>query len=392
VRRLSKRTAVIAAVILIAAAHYLAFARYDSGDARDYLIPWYEHIVRSGRIAAFANPFGNYTPPYLYLLSASTYLDGAVEPAAILKLLAGVGAIWLAVGMYDLLRAVRSAWAFEGALGVLALPSVILNVSLLGQADCFWVAPCILAVASAARNRLVPMAVWAGVAIAFKAQAAFLAPFVISILLQQRAPLICWAIPPLIYAALMVPAWLVGWPATDLATIYLRQAAWQPEGGGIFVSNGASWWTIYGTYVPDLAIRTFWFGYLTTFAATVFFIHQVERLRISGKTLIAVAAIGAAMVPWLLPGMHDRYLLLADVLAYAWAVTSPSRRSIAAAILMQIASVAPVVAWAFSMKWLAPPACFFALAAMLLLWKQVREESLDDTAVPQGLASSFNLR
>src|SRR6476646_17787 len=128
---LRSRGAVVFLIIALAAAmHALPFAMYDPGDAHSYLIPWYEHILSSGRIAAFSIPFANYTPPYLYLLSASTLLDGLVEPVTTFKLLAWVGGVWLAIALYDLFRAAGSSWPLPGAVGTLLLPSVILNVSL----------------------------------------------------------------------------------------------------------------------------------------------------------------------------------------------------------------------------------------------------------------------
>ena len=68
------------------------------------------------------------------------------------------------------------------------------------------------------------MLVWCGIAFSIKAQAIFLAPFAIAFLISRRTPLRYWLIPPSVYAAMMAPAWAAGWPAADLATVYLRQA------------------------------------------------------------------------------------------------------------------------------------------------------------------------
>ena len=41
-------------------------------DFLDFLLPWYRHILATGPVAAFAQPFGDYTPSYLYLLAGAS--------------------------------------------------------------------------------------------------------------------------------------------------------------------------------------------------------------------------------------------------------------------------------------------------------------------------------
>lgn len=346
------------------ATHFLFFFRYPSGDVVWYFMPWYEHIVAHARIAVFANPFGNYTPPYLYLLSAASLLDGIVPTFYLIKLLACVGAAWLIFATYRLLRAlqVNPRMAFAVAF----IPSVTANASLLGQADTYWVAPCVLALGAAVRSRWTWVAFWSGLAFAFKAQAVFFAPFVLHLFITRRVPWITWLVAPAVYVAAMLPAWFAGWPAWDLATVYFRQALWQPDHGGYFISNGASWWTVYGWLDPSLALRTFWIGFVLAGAALLAGLILVPAL--SRRKLIALSVLSAAVFPFLLPGMHERFYLLADVLAFIYALAYPSRRSIAAAIFMQLASAIPVYTWAFEAEptqLVAPP--FAAIAIYLFL-------------------------
>ena len=346
-------------------ANAVPFFAYRPGDADFYLIPWYQHILAVGRIQVFAEPFSNYAPPYLYLLSGASILNRWVEPLIAIKLLACIGAIWMAYAVARLLQSLGCRFAVEGAIASLLLPTVILNVSLLGQADTFWVAPCVLGLVAAIERRLGAVAFWSGVALAFKLQAAFFAPFVLLLFLTRKAPWWCWLIPAIVYFAAMIPAWLVGWPASNLLTVYVRQATWQPE--RIFVSNAASWWTIYGAFFPRLAVKTFWIGYVTAAAAVVEYIRRLHKSDLSPRALAAAAALSAAGLPFLLPGMHERFTILADVLTYCLAFSERSRCTIAAAALMQIASAVTGYGWAFQKGLLELPACFFALGAIMLL-------------------------
>src|SRR3569623_1163472 len=64
-------------------------------DMTEFLAPWFDHIVASGPIAAFARPFGNYTPAYLYLLAAVAPFAGLIATPVLIKLvtLAGTAAL-----------------------------------------------------------------------------------------------------------------------------------------------------------------------------------------------------------------------------------------------------------------------------------------------------------
>lgn len=348
------------------ALHAPLFLRFSAGDVIWFVVPWYDHIVGNGRIAAFGRPFSNYAPPYLYLLSVTTLFDGLIQSYYLIKLLSWVGASWLVFAAIRLLQSLgREPMA---ALAVILLPSVAANVSMLGQADTFWVAPCVLALAAAVRRRWFWTAFFSGLAFAFKAQALFFAPFVMHLFLTRRASWKLWLVPAAVYVAAMVPAWLAGWPVWDLATIYLKQAAWQPGDGTLFISNGASWWTWFAYISPETAISSFWFGYVLTIAAVIAYAKFVS-LR-GDRELLLAAILSAGGMPFLLPGMHERFYMLADVLALIYALAFPSRRAIAAAILIQVASALPVYVWALEaepLQLVAPP---LAAIALFLFWRE----------------------
>jgi Gpi18-like mannosyltransferase len=364
-----ERTWFAALLIGIFALHAYPFFKYASGDLHRFVIGWYRNVADNGW-AAFAEPFSNYTPTYLYLLGITSLFDGIIGDHELLKLLSIVGAIWLALASARLLHILnRPRWY---ALGVLLLPSIVQNTSFFGQADVFWVALCVHALSAAVERKYFWVAFWSGAAFAFKAQAVCFAPFVAYFFSRQRVTLGNWAVPLLVYVLATIPAWLAGWPLWDLLTVYLRQAQWQPDGSH-FISNSASWWTIYGWLAPEYALKTFWLGFLCTAVATIAYCLFVPNL--SGARLVAAAALSAGFVPFLLPGTHDRFFILADVLAFLYALARPTPKTIAAAILMQIGSALPGFVWCFELAdWeiFAPP---LAAAALLILMHEVGSSS-----------------
>lgn len=116
------------AAILVAAlgVHAAAFLLYAPGDIYGFVREWYRELAASG----FSNPVGNYAPPYLYLLYALTLLNGLLWQVVLIKLLAVAGLCWTVVGARCVFRALDKP--AEPAFLIFALPSMILDVSLLG--------------------------------------------------------------------------------------------------------------------------------------------------------------------------------------------------------------------------------------------------------------------
>jgi Gpi18-like mannosyltransferase len=320
------------------------------GDYRAFLLPWYQHIVETGRIAAFAHPFANYAPPYLYLLSLATLLP--LPPMFAIKLLSAVGAVWLAYAVYRLAGVEAAAWSF-------LLPTVVINVPILAQADPFWVAPCALSVCAALRGDTLWTAIWAGVGFAFKAQAIFIAPFVFGVL--ARAPLHHWLAPLGVYVASMLPAGLIGWPVSDLITIYFSQAHWARPGSSAFISTAPNLWAVLGLD-HAFAASHFWLGFAFATVATLLYLRAFRRF-----DRLGAAALSAAMLPFLLPGMHERFFALAEILTFCIAWQS---HRIAVAALMQAALIAAIAAIVLHSPPILVFGAFVELTAILLLLRE----------------------
>src|SRR6476469_2498281 len=77
----------------------------ETHDMRDFLLPWFHHVVTYGPVRAFAHPFSNYTPPYLYLLALVSLLHGAVAPMYLIKALSLAGTAFAAYAVSDLVGA-----------------------------------------------------------------------------------------------------------------------------------------------------------------------------------------------------------------------------------------------------------------------------------------------
>jgi Gpi18-like mannosyltransferase len=77
---------------------------YGNNDFGDFLLPWYNFILQHGRFEAFGFAFANYSPPYLYLISLGSLLDGWLSPVVIIKLISIVFIPVAAVAVYRIAR------------------------------------------------------------------------------------------------------------------------------------------------------------------------------------------------------------------------------------------------------------------------------------------------
>lgn len=358
----------LAVIAALAVNMHAMFFATVSGDMSRFLFPWFDHIVRHGPVGAFAHPFSDYTPPYLYLLAASTLANGWLSPTTIIKLLSIAGTGFLAAAFVDLLKAMGAP--ARKAMSLLILPTVVINAALLGQCDALWAGACVFAVAAMLRGRAIASLIWCGVAIGFKAQAVFIAPFIIGTLIGRKTPLLQWAIPALVYATLMVPAWLAGWPAADLLTVYLRQA-----GEYDFAGRLANPWIWGNMFAHDAAKNFYAVGYAAAAASALGIGFLASRSAARRNAMLSIALLSATALPFFLPRMHERYYFLADVLSLALALTVKTRSAIFTAIAIQVASMTSLVSYAFFYNEPYPTLAgsFFAAAAMFLTWRTLRD-------------------
>lgn len=341
-------------VALSVALTYALSFPFEAPDLPEFNYVWLEHIRSSGPLNAFSVPFSNYTPPYLYLLTAVSTIGAT--PLATVKIISIASCALVAISVRTLLVAIKCDKAVEAGLMTLLLPTLLINGPLLGQCDGLWVAFCILAVAESARGRLAMMALWAGVGFAFKAQAVFIAPFCAAVLWRHR---IWWPalIPPAVYLVLLLPAAAAGWPLSNLLSIYAGQYDYLD-----WLSTAPNLWAALAAYDQTPPQLFFVAAYVLSTVATIFYVRRPETC------LVAAALLSAIYVPWLMPKMHERYFLLADVLALCLASTN--RRSWPIMVAVQLGSLLSLSAYILNTAALNVVGSLFMSAALLLLLRQ----------------------
>ena len=337
--RIAGRGPAIATAIVAVAGSIAALAlRYWMRDTWNpdlgrYLVPWYHYIRQHGGFAALGEPFSEYTPPYLYLLAAVTYLPWFATPVTAIKSISIAFDFCAAAIMWKLVRRRYPAGPAPllAYFAVLFAPTVVLNGSYWGQCDITYSAWLLACVYGACAERPVVAMLCFAVAFAFKVQSVFLAPFLLVLLLRGRIPWRCLALVPLVYVLLVLPAALLGRPWIDLLTIYSHQsqmyARLSMNAPNLYVFFGReSYDTVYpiGLAIAAAAVL----GYVVA--------GTRSRRRLDPARLLAAATCSVALVPFVLPKMHDRYFFPADLLSIALAFYVP--RLWFVALLFQLSS------------------------------------------------------
>lgn len=343
-------------LLLLAAVAHAFYWTTRPPDMALFLEQWFAHIVHHGPVGAFAYPFSNYEPAYLYLLALGSLAHDWLAPMDIIKLLSVAGSLFLTLSLARLIKAFDAPPRL--ALFLLVLPSVVINAALLGQCDALWAGCCLFALGAMVRGRDVRALVWCGLAIAFKSQAAFIAPVMVGALIGRRAPWWQWAIPPLVFLATLVPAWAMGWPLVKLLTVYPGQAALV-----LFPGRLGNPWLAATLFFSEASRPYYLIGYAAALAAGAMIALLAARHSRDRRILLLLALLSATALPFLLPKMLERYYFLADVLAVAVALAWRTRKSGLAALAIQSASLVTLLTYIYSYHWPYPALLGIGFAA-----------------------------
>jgi Gpi18-like mannosyltransferase len=310
---------VFALVAVFAVYVRYSFRDFVTSDFTDYTSLWYA-AVKSQGFAAAGTAVSNYTPPYLYTLYATSIVFPHLAPVMAVKIPSVVFDFVCAWFVY---RVVRLKYADSriplfAATAVLLAPTVVCNSGLWGQADSIYTAMLLACVYFLMTGRAGYATLAFGVALSFKFQTMFLAPALCALWLKRVVPFWTLLLIPAVYTLAMVPAWLVGRPAAELASVYFSQSvtyhaltknapnlyAWLPE-------------RFYGVVVVA--------GVLLMVAVGCYYVWSVwkSRAKMDQAVILQLCLLSLIMTPFFLPKMHDRFFYPADVLAIAYGFYFP---------------------------------------------------------------------
>ncbi len=336
----------------------ISLFHFQSGDYVSHLGIWYDHLQTNG-FAGFKDNFSNYTPPYLYLVWIATRLP--IQKLYALKLVAIPFDFLLA--FFSLLivslkfqnKTIRML-AFFAALFA---PTVIFNGALWGQSDAMYTAFLVGAVYYIIRRKPVIAVVLFSIALAFKTQAVFFAPFLLVLYLKKAVPWWTVALPPVVYFAFVLPSWLAGRPLMDLMTMHLQQAETFKQ----LTMNAPNFYQ----WLPGDYYLFGRFGIVLAASAVFVYAYLVwkSEAQLDGELIVRLALLSALILPFFLPRMHERYFFVADMLAIVYAFYSPKHFYVP--VIVGLASLFSYFPFLFGKTVLGLPYLAMFMAAMMVV-------------------------
>lgn len=344
----------------------LALWPYETLDYLDFFGPWYDHLQASSGLAGLATVDANYTPPYLYLLTISATGLSFLPKLLAIKLIGISFDFVAAMLIYKIVRLRHSQGMLPllAALLFLFAPTVVLNSALWGQVDIIYATGLLTCLYFVLRQRPVLATLAFGLALSFKLQAIFLLPLLLILAWQRQ--LIRWVhflLLPLVYVAMMIPAWLAGRPLLEMLTIYLQQANTYRE----LTMNAPNLYQ----WLPNSQYELLYpAGMVFALAMVGLFILIVQKsgLSLTNGRLVQIAVLSALLLPYVLPKMHERYFFVADLLSLILVLYYP--RLFLVPLLTMVASLFSYFPFLFGRTIIPLPVLAFLplIAIGILLW------------------------
>lgn len=288
----------------------------------------------------------------------------ALLPVALQLLL---GTFVLALAIRHLLRLLGATDADRAAALVFILPAI----GMMEASDAMWIAPVVMALAAAIRRHHLAMLAWCGLALGIGAQALLIAPFFIALLINRRVPIRLWPTAPLVAAITFLAISATG--SLNSVTGHLPRV----DSNDLLLFNAPNIWTIAGILPLDrLPLLGLAFACATGTIAG--YIARFSAQSMSDKMVVPVALLATLLTAGLLPGMHERHFLLADILALILALAIRDQASIRIALLVQLGSALAMLGHVADIDVMAKIGAFAMVAATVQLARPLLKPAAND--------------
>lgn len=318
----------VAAGTCLALVLRLSAYEYIGSDMEGYLLGWYAQIENLGGMKALNVQVGNYSVIYQTLIALMTYIP--VNAVWQYKSLSVVFDIVLAVGTGLIVSKLSDSKlkGYAAYLLVLFSPLTFLNSAVWGQCDAIYTSFIVLALYAFIKEKYPASFIFYGVACAFKLQAAFVLPFFLfAYVRKKKFSVLNFIIIPVVMEVLCIPAMIMGRGFKAAFSVYYYQTFSCDK----MFFNYPSLWTIISDNIENVddfvmyrqTMRTA--AIVLTVAVLMMLMGYLlyKKVEISGINVIYIAFLFVFTCVMFLPGMHERYGFVYEILALVIAFFIP---------------------------------------------------------------------
>jgi len=306
---LSEKKIIWVVLFFLAIVLKLIFLKNESADYYYFLNPWMKFINSNGFFDSLKYDFYNYTPSYIYILIVIAKLG--LNPLYSIKIVSILFEYILAfyIGKIAFLHSKNKSDIWIALAIIPLVPSVLLNSVYWSQCDSIYTTFIVGSIYYILKQKPFLSMVFLGIAFAFKLQSIFILPFFFVFFLRGYIKWYSFFIIPLVYFVSIIPTWMYGRTLTDLFSIYFTQSGYYKELTLNF-PNIYIW--IDNIYYEKVKLIGIIFTGLITLI-TGFWLKKSQYI-ITFESYIKLAFLSAIIIPYIMPGMHERYMYLGDVL------------------------------------------------------------------------------
>jgi len=306
-----------------------------------YLEPWLQDIKTAGSYKGLAESASNYTGGYITCLYASYLLLSSFGDLVVIKVTALVGVLGCAIASTGIIRRLGADLSLPSIFALfLLIPTVVINGVAWAQADSFYTAFLVLCFYFSWRQNMLWTVLCFGLALSFKLQAIFFAPFLIGFWWGRwRIIGIFIVLFPLTYLFVNLIYMAAGRPVFDIIMIYFGQFG----EFSLLSMNAPNLWLLLIHALPLEAVNYIYMpavilGLMIGVIASGWLALKVYQTR-SGDAahLLYYATLILFLIPFILPKMHERFFFPADIFLFMLVMIRP--RFLPAFILTQAASI-----------------------------------------------------
>lgn len=299
-----------------------------AGDYKMFFEPWVATLREAGGgIKGLAAEFEyvDYTTPYLFILSCISicpFLNTLLLMKIVSVFFDFVAAFAAMAIVYDRKKNIRYAIIAYGVF--LFAPTVIANGSMWAQCDFIFTSFVLWSLYFILKDKPVPAMVFYGIAFAFKLQTLFIAPLYVILWMKGKIKLKHFLFLPLMYFVGMIPALIAGKGFLELISVYFMQA----DGAMDIYALSHKFPNVYqfvgtDTFLIEYADAGIWLA----LGALMVLMYSLARkeYELDGELILRMGMLFSMTVVFFLPHMHERYAVLADVLAMVFVFFNPKK-------------------------------------------------------------------
>lgn len=302
-----------------------------SGDMYHDLGSWFRELKNDGGLIALKDNIGNYNVPYLVILALLTYLpfEYYISIKMVSIIFDYILAISIAVLTKELLKGKKKANDFAVlAYGlILILPTVFINSADWGQCDSIYAAFLVISLIFLMKEKYFKSFVFLGISFAFKLQFVFILPvYIFAYIKNKKFPIVYFLIIPAVNLLLCSPAIIAGRDFKEVAMLYIDQAKTYE---GFINLNSPSFYNLLlktadnnMTYAPNDNLGTMMV--ITTIAAFGIIAYGLlqTKEKFDNKAILSFAILSIMICNFFLPGIHERYGYVAEVLSVVYFIVN----------------------------------------------------------------------